>query len=223
GVGKKFRQLWRELRTAAIAAFISFQGLVDGSLYTAWVDTGLFQNQLEIGARVFNQARQHVFYGDFVVRPVQAQACGMLKGIAAGWVEPIDQGFEIDDLHVRYPVSARSSRMEALPAEHQFAAMNRAAVYSVSPGSSRLCETTDKQRWGLPTTRLVTAQGSGLRCVPGVLCLDAVRHEGIDNGLVSEGDRLHVTHGLIGRVQALRDELVHGGNDGVLDFDGVVQ
>src|SRR5690606_4809542 len=113
--------------------------------------------------------------------------------------------------------------MEALPAQHQCAPMKRAAVYSVSRGSFRLCETTDKSRWRLPATRLVTAQGSGLRCVPRVLCLDAVRHEGFDNGLVSEGDRLHVTHGLIGRVQAHRDELVHGGNDGVLDFDGVVQ
>src|SRR5690606_17184885 len=125
----------------------SFQCLVDGSLYTAWVDTGLFQNQLEIGARVFNQARQHVFYGDFVVRPVQAQACGMLKGIAAGWVEPIDQGFEIDDLHGRYPVSARSPSMEELPDQHQCAPMKRAAVYSVSRASFRLCETTHKPRW----------------------------------------------------------------------------
>src|SRR5690554_2895439 len=157
------------------------------------------------------------------MRPVQAQTCGMLQRIAAGGVEPVDQGFEINDLHGRYPVAAGSSEMEALLAQHQRAPMKRAAVYSVSRGSFRLFETTGKPRWRQAATRLVAEKGSGLRCVPGILCLNAVWYEGFNDGLIGEGDRFHVAHGLVGRVQTHGHKLVHGSDDGVLDFDGVVK
>ena len=64
---------------------------------------------------------------------------------------------------------------------------------------------------------------SGFRRVPGVLRLDSVGREGLDDGLVGERDGLHVSHGFVGRIQAHRHELVHGCDDGVLDFDRVVE